>query len=176
MIDRGSIAVGVGGVIAMLLQIVIAPNIAISYAMPNFVLAYVLALAVARPARPCIACAFVMGLAFNLFAGGPVGGMAFLLVLAAFLISRAFTVVANESLFMPILAIVIASLAVEFLYGGLIVAVGSDGVGLFDAFLLRALPCALYDCVAGLVCLPLVMKFVVPRDASHAPIGTTTLR
>ena len=176
MTDRSSVVVAIGGVIAMLLQIVVAPNIAISYAMPNFALAYVLALAVTRPTRPCIVPAFVMGIAFNLFAGGPVGGMAFLLVLAAFLISRAFTVVTNDTMFMPILAIVVASVAVEFFYGGLVVATGTDGVGLFDAFLLRALPCALYDCVAGLVLLPLVMKFVVARDASHAPIGTTTLR
>lgn len=170
------IALVVGAVCALLLQIVLSPNIAIAYAMPNFVAAYVLVVAVLRPGRPPLALAFVLGLAYNLFAGGPVGAMAFLLVLAAFIASRAFQVLANDALLMPLATLVVASVAVEFLYGALVVATGSTDVGLLDALVTRALPCALYDCVAALVLFPIVMKLVVRTGAPKSPLETPNLR
>lgn len=174
--DRSHVVVVIAAVVALLLQIVVAPNIAIAYAMPNFVAAYVLVVAVARPGKAPIVLAFVLGLAYNLFAGGPVGAMAFLLVLASAVASRAFQVLANDTLFMPLATLVVASVVVEFLYGGLVVVTGSADVSLFDALFARALPCALYDCVAALIFYPIVIRFVVRPDAPRTPLETTNLR
>ena len=47
--ERSNAVVAVGAVVAVLLQIVVAPNIALFSAQPNFLLAYVLVVAIVRP-------------------------------------------------------------------------------------------------------------------------------
>ena len=118
-VTRDGIAVAVGAVIAVLLQIVVAPNIALFGAMPNFVVAYALLVAIVRPATAGPVMPFVLGLVFDLVSGGPVGAMAFLLVLMTFLAARAFAVLDNDTLFMPVTIFVVATFAAEMLYGAL---------------------------------------------------------
>ena len=48
-LGREGVVIAVGAVVALLLQIVVAPNIALFSAQPNFLLAYVLVVAIARP-------------------------------------------------------------------------------------------------------------------------------
>ena len=164
--NRDTLAVLVGAVIAVLAQIVIAPNIAILSAMPNFIAAYVLAIAIVRPTSSTLVLAFVLGLADDLLGNGPVGAMAFLLVLAAFAASRAFTVLNNETLFMPLTILVASMLAIELLYA--VILVGLTGMsGMADALVRRAIPCALYDCAAALVFYPLALRFAV----AESPLG-----
>ena len=101
-VTRDGIAVAVGAVVAVLLQVVVAPNIALFGAMPNFVVAYALLVAIVRPMAAGPVMPFVLGLVFDLVSGGPVGAMAFLLVLMTFLAARAFAVLDNDTLFMPL--------------------------------------------------------------------------
>ena len=66
-LGREGIVIAVGAVVALLLQIVVAPNIALFSAQPNFLLAYVLVVAIARPldagsALPCTLYDCVVGL------------------------------------------------------------------------------------------------------------------
>ena len=56
---------------------------------------------------------FVLGLVFDLVSGGPVGAMAFLLVLMTFLAARAFAVLDNDTLFMPLVIFVAATVLVD---------------------------------------------------------------
>ena len=168
ILERSRIATFVGAFIAVALQLLIAPNIAISSALPNFVAAYVIVLSVTRPQPASTVLAFLLGLLYNLVAGGPVGGMALLLVLVAFLASRAFAALANDTLFMPIAILVVSSLVVELLYAALLMLLGLD-VALLDALAQRVLPCALYDSVVGLVMYPLVLKFVAGATTPREP-------
>ena len=161
---RGVVAAGLGAVIAVLLQVVVAPNIALASALPNFVLAYALVLAVVRPDRTGPVLAFVLGLVFDLLGSGPVGAMAFLLVLVTFLASRAFSVLDNDTLFMPLVILVVSTLVVEAFLCGV-----PDGDGILRRSprrlsVPRALPCALYDCVVALVMFPLALRFLASRD------------
>lgn len=174
-LGRSRVATLIGAVAVFALQLIFAPSLSLFGAMPNFVVAYVIVLSIARPVPPATVLAFVMGMLYGLAVGGPVGGMALLLVLVAFLASRAFSVLANDSLFMPIAILVASSLAVELLYAALLVLLGLD-VGLFDTFVRRALPCALYDSVAGLVLYLVVIKFVVGSSAPRESLETTNLR
>ena len=167
-VTRDGIAVAVGAVIAVLLQIVVAPNIALFGAMPNFVVAYALLVAIVRPATAGPVMPFVLGLVFDL-----VGAMAFLLVLMTFLAARAFAVLDNDTLFMPLVIFVAATVLVEALYAAFLLALGFDA-GALDVFLYRALPCALYDCVIGLVLYPLAAR--VLAGAAPAQPGTPRLR
>ena len=149
--------VAVGAIVAVLLQIVVAPNIALFSAQPNFLLAYVLVVAIVRPVEAGPVLPFVLGLVFDLTGSGPVGGMALLFVLASLAASRAFSVLDNDTLFMPLTIFTVGALAVEMLYGVLLIALGLSASPL-DAFIYRALPCALYDCVVGLVLYPIMAR------------------
>ncbi|OUO90860.1 rod shape-determining protein MreD [Gordonibacter sp. An230] len=167
-LTRENIVVAVGAVVAIVLQVVVSPNVAIFSAQPNFLLAYVLAVAIANPLGAGPVLPFVLGLLADLLGTGPVGGMALLFVLVSFVASRAFAVLDNDTLFMPLAILVAASFAVETLYGALLIALGLP-VGPVDAFFYRALPCALYDCVAGLVLYPLVARLVADGTQDRRP-------
>lgn len=165
----------VGAVIVVLLQIIVAPNIALFSAMPNFLLAYAMVVAIVRPHAPALVLAFVLGLAANLFGSGPVGSLAFLFVLMTFLASRAFLVLDNDTLFMPLAVFAVSALLIELLYAAFLLGLGVDASAL-DAFVYRALPCALYDCVVGLIMYPLVVRFVVAPPAAPGSLESPRLR
>ena len=118
-LGREGIVIAVGAVVALLLQIVVAPNIALFSAQPNFLLAYVLVVAIARPLDAGSALPFALGLVCDLLGSGPVGGYAFLFVIVSFIASRAFSVLDNDTLFMPVTIFVVATFAAEMLYGAL---------------------------------------------------------
>ena len=69
----------IGAIIAVLLQIALAPNIALFGVVPNFIMAYVLIVSIVCPDQSGPVFAFVLGLLFDLLGTGPVGAMAFLL-------------------------------------------------------------------------------------------------
>ncbi len=166
MEGSGRVAAVVGGAVAVLLQLIVAPNIAIGSIVPNFLFAYVVVVAVVRadtwgPVMP-----FVLGLVFDLAGGGPIGAMAFVFVLMTFLASRAFLLLDNGTLFMPIALVVFSMLFGEILYGVFLMMCGM-GVGLLEALAYRGLPCALFDCVIGLVMYPLCVRFMAPSRAQQ---------
>ena len=167
-LTRENVVVAVGALVAVVLQVAVAPNVAIFAAQPNFLLAYVLTVAIANPLGAGPVLPFALGLLFDLLGTGPVGGMALLFTLASLAASRAFGVLDNDTLFMPLAILVAASFAVEMLYGILLVALGSP-VDLADAFFYRALPCALYDCVVALVLYPLVVRLVSGAAQDRGP-------
>ena len=162
-LGREGIVIAVGAVVALLLQIVVAPNIALFSAQPNFLLAYVLVVAIARPLDAGSALPFALGLVCDLLGSGPVGGYAFLFVIVSFIASRAFSVLDNDTLFMPVTIFVVATFAAEMLYG---LGLSASPV---DAFLYRALPCTLYDCVVGLVLYPIIARLLASGAQDRGP-------
>ena len=173
-VTRENIIVAVSAVVAVVLQVVVAPSIALFSAQPNVLLAYVLVVAIVRPLEAGPVLPFVLGLVCDLLGTGPVGGMAFLFVLASFAASRAFAVLDNDTVFMPLTILVDATFAVEMLYGALLMALGL-AVNPIDAFLYRALPCSLYDCVVGLVLYPLFARLLA-AGAQEREMHTPRLR
>ena len=107
-LGREGVVIAVGAVVALLLQIVVAPNIALFSAQPNFLLAYVLVVAIACPLDAGPVLPFALGLVCDLLGSGPVGGYAFLFVIVSFIASRAFSVLDNDTLFMPVTIFVVA--------------------------------------------------------------------
>ena len=161
-LGREGIVIAVGAVVALLLQIVVAPNIALFSAQPNFLLAYVLVVAIARPLDAGSVLPFALGLVCDLLGSGPVGGYAFLFA------SRAFSVLDNDTLFMPVTIFVVATFAAEMLYGALLIGLGLSASPV-DAFLYRALPCTLYDCVVGLVLYPIIARLLASGAQDRGP-------
>ena len=167
-LNRENIFIIIGGVLVVLLQIILAPYIAIVYATPNFMLAYAVAVAVVRPNSTRMAVlAFCMGLLYNLLVGGPVGALAVALILTCMLAGRAMTMLDNGTSFMPLTILALAVLVTELLYGFMMCL--STGISLGDAMLFRAAPCFIYDAVLGLV-----MYFIMKRLAAE-PDGTISL-
>ena len=89
-LTRENVAALIGAVVAVLLQIMVAPAIALFSAIPNFIVAFCVVRAVAAPYQAGSLIPLALGLVFDLVGGGPVGGMAFVLVLVTFFASRLF--------------------------------------------------------------------------------------
>ena len=161
-----------GALAAVLLQVVLAPNIAIFAAMPNLMVVYALIVAILRPdTRAVLVIAFILGLVFDLLSHTPVGAMAFLLVLFSFLASRLFSYLENDTFFMPVLIFCAAALAIELLYS-LFVLLSTTSAGFVDLLIYRALPCALYDWVVGLILYPVMMRLFAGGSATPTPKTT----
>lgn len=160
------VAVGIGAVVVVVLQLVVAPNIAVFSIVPNFVLAYVVVVALVRAEVCGLVLPFVLGLLLNLAGGGPVGGWALLFTLATFALSRAFPLFSNGTLFMPLALLVVSTLMAEVAYGVIMLASGMSA-GVLEALVYRSLPCALYDCVIGLVLYPVALRLIAPRVAQQ---------
>lgn len=156
-LERQNVVVIVGAVIAFILQIVVAPVITLLSAQPNFLLAYVLAVAIACPQAQGPVMPFILGLLYDLTGTGPVGGMALLFVVSTLAASRAFSVLDNDTLFMPVAIFAVVALVTEFVYGILLTSFGIAASPI-EALLDRALPCALFDCVVGIVVYPIMVR------------------
>lgn len=167
---RDALAVGIGIAIAILAQIILAPNIAIFSAKPNFLLAIALIIAITRPEKnSSLVLAFALGLFFDLIGHSPVGAMAFLFVLASFVVSRVYALLSSDSLIMFIIVFLSSVLVVEVLYA-LFLTIFGVSAGLFEMIVLRALPCALYDLVVGLLIYLFASRFFV-----EAPVTTRSM-
>lgn len=149
-------------VLAVVLQIVLAPAMTINAAMPNFIAVYVLCAALCNASSRPVMLAFVLGLIFDLIGSGPVGAMAFCLILATALASAVFRNMSNDSWLTAMIIIVVSCLIIELLYGIIMLLVGAgDGFG--SALIHRILPCTLYDCVIAAFMYPIVSRLVAPQ-------------
>ena len=171
---RDNVVVTVGAVIAVLLQVIVAPNIVVFFAMPNFLLVYVCAVSMVRSDNFLFGMAFILGLLFDLFGNNTVGIMAFLFVLVAFLVSRTFTLFDHEAFLVPLVMMIVVCLFVEVFYAFALMLFGLD-ISMLDALILRSLPCALYDAAVGLIMLPALFHFIKPADAHTGDYAAHTM-
>ena len=139
-----------GAVVAVVLQVLLAPHIIVGFAAPNFAAAFCLALAIARPDGVSPVLPFVLGLLYDLLSGGPVGGMAFVLTAFSALTAWVFRRVNNDTLFMALSVLAASVLLVELSYGILYLLLGY-AANVVEAFVYRVLPCFVYDAVLALI-------------------------
>lgn len=171
---RETVVLAIGGIAAFALQFVLAPNIAILGAMPNFPLAFVATSAMLRRSDDVIVIAFVLGLATDLSGGGTVGVSAALLTLASFISSRGSALFGNETVSASLFVSMAASMIAEAIYAFFYIATAA--VPAWDAFVLRALPCALYDCAIVLIAMPLLSHVFSHGASPHAAPESSTIR
>ena len=160
------IAVLVGAALAVLLQIALAPYIAIGPAMPNFIVVFTILVAVSRPHAYGAVLPFVLGLLFDLFSGGPVGAMAFVLTAFSFLIARLYSSLENDTLFMPLAMMALGLLLVELAYGLFLMMFGYSA-GLFEALAYRVAPCFAYDLVIAVILYLFTSRFLRQSGTAH---------
>jgi len=168
-----------GGVVALILQVALAPNAAIFGAQPNFVLVYLIAVSLFNRSDAVALLAFVLGLAFDSVSMHPFGLMAALALIATFVASRAFRLLDNDSVLVSIAVSMLCAVLVECAYAAAYVLLGAD-VPFGGALVGRALPCALYDCAMTLLFIPLLHHALMERSerpgkALHVSSSSTTI-
>lgn len=147
--EQDTRTIGIAAAIAVVLQLVLAPNIQIMGVMPDFLVSYVLMVCMLRPQKNHYVLAFVMGMLSDLMGFGVVGTMSLCLLVAAFLIGKVAEAIGADN---PVSAFAILmgfSVLVLLAYTFFL-----SGAGLIDmpvGLLFFTLPCAIYDGVLGIL-------------------------
>ena len=136
--------------VLVLLQILVAPVISFSSAIPSFIVPFVILLAIMRAPDGAYWYAFVMGLIADLLAQTPLGLTPLLLLISAFVLGRAFEVLDATTPTMPLIALAIVSVVFELVFMIVLLIMGYEG-SFFELFLYRALPSIVFDLVIGVV-------------------------
>lgn len=165
------ILVIVGAVVAVLLQVLVAPNISLFSAVPNFLIVYTLLVAMVVPDEEHYVLAFVMGFISDLLGYGPVGALAFLLIIAAFIASRLHAAFANGTVFVPLIAMMATIFVVEVCYA-LFMLIAGSGLSVGDSFMYRVIPATLYDCVLGLLLYPVMRRLFSASPMAVESVST----
>ena len=130
----------VSAAVVVLLQVVVAPVIAIYSVVPNFIVA------------------FVMGIISDLFTQVPFGLTPLLLLIVSFALSRVFEVLDKSSI-----AMVLVSCAVSLLFYEMIVVIVQLVLGypaaFFDLIAARALPATIFNLILCVLLYLVARKF-----------------
>ena len=169
MVTPERLFIVVGAVVAVLLQVFVAPHIALFLAVPNFIAVFAVVTSLVRPQSSGCVLPFVLGLVFDLIGGGPVGAMAFSLTLFTFVLSRISERTGNDSLFVALAFVALGVLLVDLSYGMFLLLFGYNA-NLFEALAYRVLPCFIYDVVLSLIFSPIARRFLEPVVAVRADI------
>ncbi|MDR2196752.1 MAG: rod shape-determining protein MreD [Coriobacteriales bacterium] len=156
-------------VVAVMLQIILAPNIAIRGVVPNLILVVVVLVAMRSEVLPATVAGFLLGLVFDLVTAGPVGGMSLIMALLAYSASSLKKDLFEGNWVAQVLMLLVAAFAGELLHNALYSIIGYDR-DFFASLLLRALPGALYDSLFGLILFPLLQRFTSSRKGAGSKL------
>lgn len=164
--QRATIAIA--AVVAVLLQVFLAPHLAIGYALPNFLVILCIVVAIRNPRFYSYLLPFILGLVFDVVSGGPIGAMAFSLTAfsagAAWFYERA----NNDTVFMAVFNLAVGLLLIELCYGVFLLIFGY-GSNPLEALWFRILPCFLYDLVLSVI-LFLIVSRIFKNDETSQPM------
>ena len=156
----------IGALLAVVLQLVIAPNIAPFGVMPSFLITYTLAVALLLEPVPAYVIAFALGMMGDLCGAGPVGALPFILLLAVFLIQQAHKAFGNGTFFVSCLILLCFVIATHLLHAAFMVAMTSTYTAL-EALKVVALPQSAYDCLLALAQYPLLRRVLSDPPAQQ---------
>ncbi len=161
----------IGSIVAVLLQIILAPNIMLFSVMPNLLVVYSVVVSMLLPGRSSVVVAFVLGILADCLGFGPFGAFALLLLIVSFVARKLMEVYGGAGLGISLLVMAVLILIVEFSYAGIMMAM--NDVSPLNAFVYLALPESIYDCGCGIIIFPLMHYLLVPARSS---IGVSTPR
>jgi len=144
---------------AVLLQVGVAPSLAIAGVVPNFLLLVTVTLALVEgPNWGCVA-GFSAGLLFDLLGSGPIGPMALVLAVVGFVAGMLSANMFAEGWLLPLSVLAIASVVTGMAYGLVISIFGGAGT-FWETFVSVVLPEALYNTALGLLIYPVLARFL----------------
>ena len=153
--------------IIVVIQAVFAPILAVFSVVPNFIVAFVMVLAVMRQPDTTYGYAFVLGLISDLLSHTPVGLTPLLLLITAFVISRIFEVLDDTSLAMPLIALAGIMLAFELVFAIVLMFVGYQG-SFIDLFLQRVLPATVLNLIIAAVLFVIMRRLPFTQATNDA--------
>ena len=162
-----NIRIYIGALIMVILQLFVGPIISINAIVPNFLLAYTIVCVVARPEKMHLGFAFIMGLIYDIVCNGPVGAMAFVMVIFAFIISKVLQRIENINLAVSLLTIFVSVFFVEVFYGVFQLSL-TVNVSFLDIIAYRVLPCTIYDSILAFIMFAVMIRIIAP------PVTTKT--
>lgn len=144
---------------AAVLQVAIAPHLAIGGVVPNLMLLVVITLAMIEGPRSGATAGFVAGLLLDMLGTGPIGPMALVLSLTGHVAGSLSANMFAEGWLLPLTVVVVASLGAEIVYAVILAFLGEGG-GLGTILWQISLPGALYDAVLALLFYPFLARFL----------------
>lgn len=152
----------IGALVALVLDVVVSSNISFFSATPNFMISYSIVISMICKTDSAYVVAFCLGLLCDLLGYGPVGLLAFLLVVAAFAARRVVTRYGTGSFASGLLMILFFILMLEVSHALIMLAFGG-GVDPVEAVVYIAIPGSIFDCLLSLVIYPVMIRLLVPK-------------
>lgn len=143
----------------LLLQVGVAPHIALAGIQPNFLLLGVATIALVKGPRAGLASGFVAGLLSDLVGTGPVGAAALIFCVVGFVAGSIQANMFAEGWFVPLIIAFAAALSAEAGYMALLAILGEAGLS-FGGVLGKAALAALYTSAAAFITYPWVARFL----------------
>ena len=152
--------------VCAVLELAIAPNIALGLGRANFALVFAGCVALAMGGRTGVFAGFASGIFFDLCTTGPIGLMALLATIAAYFLGMEVrNKIANEPR-RTVIEFTVATFAVTLLYHLMMLMLG-QGSSLLDAIILRTLPTTVLTVIAYLP----FMLVLSRRDGGGSTLG-----
>jgi rod shape-determining protein MreD len=155
----------IGSLIALLAQVMIAPNIAFFGIVPNFILGFVVLNAMLNTNVRSSLTGFFLGLLYDFLSQGPLGVMSLVLAVLGYVVSSLNKELFSGSWAARAILLLVAAFFGELFHAALLSITGYDG-DFLASFLMRVLPGSVYDAVFGLVVFPLMYRFGERRRKS----------
>lgn len=159
--DSVNTKIYIGGLIVIALQLFIGPIISINAVVPNLLLAYTIVCIVIRPDKMHLVFAFVMGLIYDLCFSGPVGAMAFVMVVFSFIVAKVLLRLPEINLGISLLTIGVSVFFVELFYGVFQMSI-MISASFMDILAYRILPCTIYDVILAFVMFAIMARLIAP--------------
>lgn len=168
--DNSNMKIYIGALIVIALQLFIGPIISINAVVPNLLLAYTIVCIVIRPDKMHLTFAFIMGLIFDLCFNGPVGAMAFVMVVFSFIVAKVLLRIEEVNLIISLLTIGLSVFFVELFYGVFQASI-SVSAGFMEIFAYRILPCTIYDLILAFVMFAIMARVIAPPVVANDGIS-----
>lgn len=164
--------IAVLGIVCLVFQLALAPNISLGNGHANFALVFAAVVALTTGGGTGVVCGFLAGLIFDLSSTGPIGLMAFLLTAMAYPLGMEVRDRLAEDAYMTYLPVAVACLIVSFVYNLAMLLVG-EASSVLDLIVFRTLPTALLTFVAYI---PFALVLGHTRRAGGKRLGTPSVQ
>lgn len=154
-------------VVIVVIQIIFAPMLTIFSVVPNFIVAFIMVLMVLRRMDSTYIYVFVLGLISDLLSQTPLGLTPLLLLVITFVLSRAFEVLDDSSVVMPIIALAVAMLVYELVFMIVLMLVGYEGT-VIELFVQRALPATIFNTIIAAILFVIMRRFTFVQPTNDA--------
>lgn len=158
------------GIVLALLQLSVVPNVGILGGRANLALVFVACACMGADTPKAPVIGFLAGLFYDLAGSGPVGLMALLLTVVAWLLSSTGRSSVAEDLPSALALFAPVALVVALVYA-IVLLVSGQASSFVDAVFLRGLPGAVLDCVCLAVCGVVLSRVGTTRPGGGMSLG-----